>query len=247
MKLTALHSSPLLVLALAASAAPYLGRDPSSRGADARPSASEGPSPLSGADAPVEILWVETNGPFKWYSSSGLYAPTVAHLDLLGNVTVLDSGVITQPLLDAYDVVVVSSIANYTFPWTTTEIDAFEDYVLGGGGLFVWTDNSGTSHVAVDPLLERFGIARGLYDSGNDWTVTVPPLAGTPLSTLLGGTLVGGDAIWAVNPAGRSTGVIAAPGAGTVAALADGNAFAQSLTVGVNQLVLDVLVWVLAR
>ncbi|MCI0635202.1 MAG: ThuA domain-containing protein [Actinobacteria bacterium] len=248
MKRTALGSSPLLLLALAASAAPHVGHDPSPGGADVRASTSGAPSPLSDADATVEILWVETNGAFGgFYSSSGLYAPTVAHLDLLGNVTVLDSGVITQSLLDAYDVVVVSSVANYDFPWTTTEIDAFEAYVRGGGGLFVWTDNSGVSHVAVDPLLERFGIARGLLDSGNDWTVTAPPLAGTPLSTVLGGTLVGGDAIWVLNPAGRPTGVLAAPGAGIVAALADGNAFAQSLTVGANELVLDVVVWALAR
>jgi hypothetical protein len=66
-------------------------------------------------------------------------------------------------LIDVGDIFIVGNTGVTPMPYNTTEIDAIDDYVAGGGGLFIMTDYSSYGNNS-DPLLHRFGYQRH-YDT----------------------------------------------------------------------------------
>lgn len=66
-------------------------------------------------------------------------------------------------LIEICDVFIVGNTLSTPMPYNTTEIDLLDEYVAGGGGLFIMTDYSNYGNTS-DPLLERFGYERH-YDT----------------------------------------------------------------------------------
>lgn len=210
-----------------------------SGGAAAPPQTAGGP--------PFDVLWVETNGSLTGYTSTANYANIVNLLiaNPKANLTVISSGLLTEGFLSGYDAVIVPSLSNYDFAWTVGEYNAFDAFVQGGGCLYVWTDAPLTSHVAVDPLLARFGISRtGTETSASleDWDSIIPGHTSKTIMSINGGHLTGGTP-WLLDNlrGGLPIGVAKASGSGKVFVLGDGNVYAQFWNYGTNLAMLKVV------
>ena len=132
----------------------------------------------------------------------------------------MDAGV-----LAGYNVVIVSLASNWNEIFTGAEAVAFESYVSGGGGLYLWGDNPNTPNENIQPIADHFGLTFGSVFVEDDCFTTVPwVVPPKDAKLLLPGSVYGGEG-WLKDLYHNYSGRYVEHGAGRVAGLGDVNAY----------------------
>jgi hypothetical protein len=132
-----------------------------------------GDDSLSGVWEPAgRLLTPQRFGDFSTYSLASM----TEHLSRRFAVTAHHEGAYTRELLDDYDVLVLKTLHD---PLAPAEIEAIQEWVYDGGGLFAISDHTDLSGMSthMEPLLRPFGMrfhfdsVGGASGSGqNHWT-----------------------------------------------------------------------------
>jgi hypothetical protein len=119
-------------------------------------------TPLPGGDQPYDVLWDLTHGVYLDYQPTGRFSDLVALLTGQGfTMSTTDQGVHNVNLA-AYDVLVITVLSAWNSAYTAAEVTAIEQFVAGGGGLFVMGDNPNCPNGNINPVVQAFGMTCGI-------------------------------------------------------------------------------------
>ncbi|MAE69077.1 MAG: hypothetical protein CME06_01265 [Gemmatimonadetes bacterium] len=147
------------------------------------------------APAAFSVLWIQCNGILSNYSIDDRYSELRDFILARGaQLDSFDAGDVDAGVLAGYRVVIVSLAANWDETFTAAEAAAFESYVSGGGGLYLWGDNPNTPNENIQPIGDHFGLTFGSVFVQDDCFTTVPwVVPPRDAKLLLGGSVFGGE------------------------------------------------------
>ncbi len=140
---------------------------------------------LSSVTAAQTVYWDVTHGTYLAYDIAGNYSSLAAQLTGNG-YTVTETAVgLDNENLSGVDVVVVAITNSWTSAYTAGEINAIQSFVTGGGGVFIFCDESGiAANANLQGVASLFGVTCGLDNASTAATIWNSHPISTGMGTL---------------------------------------------------------------